>query len=118
MNPTSYGPTEPHLWPVGKIPPYTWENCREMSDRKSRTHSSDELLDLLIELAMEKENDSHMGKYLRKHLQRETPAEKNPRGRSSQPNPNHGKGRGGQLKRMQETPTSKYPWTPNDHQTH
>ena len=21
MNSTSYGPTEPHLWPVGKIPP-------------------------------------------------------------------------------------------------
>ena len=28
MNTSSYGPTEPHLWLVGKIPPRTWENCR------------------------------------------------------------------------------------------
>ena len=28
MNPTSYGPTEPHLWLVAKIPPKNWENCR------------------------------------------------------------------------------------------
>ena len=68
MNPSSYGPTEPHLWLVGKIPPRTWENCKETSERKSRTHSYDELVDLLIELAMERENDSHMDKYLRKHL--------------------------------------------------
>ena len=39
MNPTSYGPTEPRLWLVGKIPPKAWENCRETSERKSRTHS-------------------------------------------------------------------------------
>ena len=26
MNPTSYGPTEPHLWLVGKIPPKTWDD--------------------------------------------------------------------------------------------
>ena len=25
MNVGSYGPTEPHLWLVGKIPPRTWE---------------------------------------------------------------------------------------------
>ena len=43
MNPTSYGPTEPYLWFVGKISPQTWENCREMSEKKSRTHSSDEV---------------------------------------------------------------------------
>ena len=24
MKPTSYSPTEPHLWLVGKIPPKTW----------------------------------------------------------------------------------------------
>ena len=28
-NPSSFGPTEPHLWPVGKIPTRTLENCRE-----------------------------------------------------------------------------------------
>ena len=45
-NPTSYGPTEPHLWLVGKIPPKIWENCREMSVRKARTHSYDDLIDV------------------------------------------------------------------------
>ena len=104
MNPSSYGPTEPHLWLVGKIPLKTWENCKETSERKSRTHSYDELVDLLIELAMETENDSHMDKYLRKHLRRESPAEKLQGGRSPQPHSNPGKGKGGQLKHMTETP--------------
>ena len=52
MNPTSYGPTEPHLWLVGEIPPQTWENCRETSEKKAQTHAYDDLVDLLIELAM------------------------------------------------------------------
>ena len=87
-----------------KIPTTTWENCRETSERKSRTHSYDDLVDLLIELAMERENDSHMDKRMRQHLRRETPAEKSPGGRSPQPHSNPGKGRGGQLKHMTETP--------------
>ena len=49
MNPSSYGPTEPHLWLVGKIPTGTRENCRETSERKYRTHSYDDVVDLLIE---------------------------------------------------------------------
>ena len=84
MNPSSYGSTEPHLWLVGKFPTRTWENCRETSEMKSRTHSYDDLVHLLIELAMDRENDSHIDKYLRKHLQRETPAEKAPGGRLPQ----------------------------------
>ena len=107
MNPSSYGPTEPHLWLMGKIPPRTWENCKETSERKSRTHSYDELVDLLIKLAMERENDSQMDKYLRKHLRREAPAEKPQGGRSPQPHSNPGKGKGGQLKHMKETPPAK-----------
>ena len=95
MNPSSYEPTEPHLWLVGKISPRTWENCKETSERKSRTHSCDELVDLLIELAMKRENDSHMDKYLRKHLRTEAPAEKSQGGRSPQPHSNPGKGKGG-----------------------
>ena len=58
MNPTSSAPTEAHLWLVKKIPPKTWENCRETCERRSRTHTYDHLVDLLIELAMERENDS------------------------------------------------------------
>ena len=81
MNPSSYGPTEPHLWLVGKIPTRTWEKCRETSERKSGTHSYDDLVNLLIKFAMERKNDSHIDKYLRKHLRRETPGEKTPGGR-------------------------------------
>ena len=107
MNPSSYGPTEPHFWLVGKIPTRTWDNSGETSERKARTHSYDDLVDLLSELAMERENNSHMDKYLCKHLRRETPAGKSPGGRSSQPHCNPGKGRGGRLKHMTETPPSR-----------
>ena len=113
INPSSYEPTEPHLWHVGTIPPRTRENCKETSERKSRTHSYDELVDLLIELAMERENVSHMDKYLRKHLRREAPAEKLQGGRSPQPHPKPGKGKGGQLKHMKETPPAKGNRAPN-----
>ena len=95
MNPTSYGPIEPHIWLLWKRPPKTWEDYREMSERKARTHSYDDLIDVLIALAMERENDSHMDKYLRQHLRRHSSAEKSPGGRSPHPRSNPGKGRGG-----------------------
>ena len=60
MNPSSYGPTEPHLWLVKKIPMRTWDDCRETSERKARTLSYHDLVHLLIELALERGNDSHM----------------------------------------------------------
>ena len=113
MNPSYYRPTEPHLWLVGKIPTRTWDNCIETSERKARTHSYDEVVDLFIELAMGRENDSHMDKYLRKHLRGETPAEKSPGGRSPQPHSNPGKGRGGQLKHSTENPPTKGEGAPN-----
>ena len=62
MKPTFYGPSKPHLWLVGGTPPENWENCRETSERKARTHSCDVLIDL------SRENDSHMDTYWRKHL--------------------------------------------------
>ena len=68
MNVGSYGATEPHLWLMSKIPQRTWDDCRATSERKSRTHSNDELVDLLVELALERENDSHMEKFLKKLL--------------------------------------------------
>ena len=54
-----------------------------------------------------------MDKYLRKHLRRETPAEKAPGGRSPQLHSNPATGRYGQLKHMTETPPSKGKGTPN-----
>ena len=68
MNVGSYGATEPHLWLMSKIARRTSDDCHSTSERKSRTHSYDELVDLLIELALERENDSHMEKFLKKHL--------------------------------------------------
>ena len=68
MNVGSYGATEPHLWLMSKIPPRTWDDCCSTSKRKSWTHWYDELVDLLIELALERENESHMEKFLKKHL--------------------------------------------------
>ena len=65
MNPTSYFPTEPHLWLVGKTSPGTGEYCGETSERKPRSLSYDDSIDPLIELQMQRENDSHMDKYLR-----------------------------------------------------
>ena len=44
MNVGSYGPCEPHLWLVGKIPPRTWEDCRSTSERKWRTQTYDDLV--------------------------------------------------------------------------
>ena len=53
MNVGSYGATEPHLWLMSEIPQRTWDDCRSTSERKGRIHSYDELVDLLIELALE-----------------------------------------------------------------
>ena len=58
MNVGSYGPTEPHLWLVGKIPLRTWEDCRSTSERKRRIHTYDDLVDLLIEPALQRRNSS------------------------------------------------------------
>ena len=68
MNVGSFGATEPHLWLMSQIPQNTWDVCPATSERKSRTHSYDELVDLLIELAYERANDSHMEKFLKKQL--------------------------------------------------
>ena len=83
MNVGSYGPTEPHLWLVGKIPTRRWEDCRSTSERKRRTHTYDDLVHLLIELALERENDSHVEKFLKRHL-----------GKGANPTPKRGKGKG------------------------
>ena len=68
MNVGSYGATEPHPWLMSKIRARTWDDCHTTSERKSRTHTYDHLVDLLIELALESQNYSHMEKFLKKHL--------------------------------------------------
>ena len=83
MNVGSYGPTEPHLSLVGKMSTRTWEDCRSSSERKRRTHTYDDLVGLLFELALERENDSHIKKFLNRHL-----------GKGANPTPERGEGKG------------------------
>ena len=68
MNVGSYGATEPHLWLMSRIPTRTWDDCRTSSERKSRTHTYDDLVGLLTELALAREKGSDMEKFLKKHL--------------------------------------------------
>ena len=89
MNVGSYGATEPHLWLMSKICQRTWDDCRANSERKSRTHSYDELVNLLIDLALERENDPHMENFLKKHF-----------GRGGTPTPDCG-----ELKGLENPPT-------------
>ena len=106
---------------MSKIPSRTWDDCRATSERKSRTHSYDDLADLLIELALERENDSHMEKFLKKHLGRggtPTPECGEGKGPKNPTNANQGGGKGrGNLRAMNEvksdagTPSLFY-WKP------
>ena len=84
INVGSYGATEPHLWLMNKFPTRTWDDCRTTSEGRSRTHTYDDLVDLLIELALEREIDSHMENILKRHL-----------GRGGAPSPERGEGEGG-----------------------
>ena len=121
MNPGSYGPTEPHLWLVSKIPTHMWDDGRTTSERKSRTHTSDDLVHLLIELALERENDSHMEKFLKRLLGRggtPTPERGEGKGPKNPSNGNKGGGKGGgNLRAMNEVkPETRTPplfyWKP------
>ena len=106
MNVGSYGATEPHLWLMTTIPARTWEDCRTTSERKSQTHAYDDLVDLLIEPALETENDSHMENFLKKQLGRGgTPTSERGKGKGPKnpTNANQGGGKGrGNLRAMNE----------------
>ena len=113
MNLGSYGATEPHLWLMSIIPQRTWDYCRSTSERKFRTHSYDELVDLLIELALERDNDSHMEKFLKEHLGRggtPTPERGEEKGPRNPTNANQGGGKGwGNLRAMNKVnPDARY----------
>ena len=107
MSVGSHGPTEPHVWLVSKIPTRTCNDCRATSEEKSRTHTYDDLVELLMELALERENDSHMEKFLKRHLGRgatPTPERGEGTGPKNPTNANKGGGRGGRnLRAMSET---------------
>ena len=65
MNVASYEGTEPHLWLMSKISTRTWDVCRTTSEGRNRTHTDDDLVHLLMQLALERENDSHIEKFLK-----------------------------------------------------
>ena len=106
MNMGSYGATEHHLWLMSKIPTRTWDDCRTTSETKSPTHTYDDLVDLLIQLALERRNDPHMEKFLKKHLGRGgTPTTERAEGKGPKnpTNTNQGGGKGrGNLRAMNE----------------
>ena len=106
MNVGSHGATEPHLWLMSKTPSRTWGDCRTTSERRCRTHTYDDLVDLLIQLALERENDSHMEKFLKKHVGRggtPTPERGEGKGPEDPTNANQGGGKGrGNLRGMNE----------------
>ena len=60
MSVGSDGPTEPDPWLVGKIPLRTWQDCRSTFKRKRHTHTYDNLVDLLIDPVLERDNDSNL----------------------------------------------------------
>ena len=94
----SYGPTEAHLWLVGKIVPRTWEDCRSTSERERRTHTYDDLVDLFIQRAKERENDSTMENFFKRHLWRcakPTSDRGESRGYKTPTNPSKGRDKGG-----------------------
>ena len=66
-----------------KIRTRTCDDCRSTSESKSRTHTYDDLMELLIELPLKRENDSHMESFLKRHL-----------GRGATPTPERGEGKG------------------------
>ena len=118
MNVRSYGATEPHLWLMSKIPTRTWDDCRTTSERKSRTDTYDDLVDLLIELALGREKHSHMEKFLKRHLGRGGAPTADRGERKSPKNPtntNKGGGKGGgNLRAMNEIkPKQVHPHSSN-----
>ena len=96
-NVDSYLPREPHLWLVSKIPRRPWDYCRSTSERKKRIHTYDDLVDQLIRLALKRKNDSHIEKFLKRHLGRganPTPEPGEGKGSKSRTNTNKGGGKG------------------------
>ena len=83
-----------------------WWTSRPGQPQKAPFSAKNELVDLLIELALERENDSHMGKFLKKHLGRggtPTPERGEGKGSKNPTNTNQGGGKGrGNLRGMNE----------------
>ena len=63
LTPGSYGSDELLFWLVAKLPQELWDDCRATAERKARALHYEDLSVLLLELALEKENDQHLNAY-------------------------------------------------------
>ena len=64
LTPGSYGSDELFLWLVAKLSRELWDECRSKTERKARALNYEDLLVLLLELALEKESDQHLNECL------------------------------------------------------
>ena len=60
LTPGSYGSNELLFWLMAKIPKDVWEECPATAKRKARILTYEDLLVLILELALEKESDQHL----------------------------------------------------------
>ena len=63
LTPGSSGSDELLFWLVAKLPRELWDECRSTGERKARALNYEGLSVLLLELALEKENDQHLNAY-------------------------------------------------------
>ena len=63
LTPGSYSTDELLFWLVAKIPRDVWDECRGTAQRKARTLTYEYLSVLLLELALEKEDDQYLNTY-------------------------------------------------------
>ena len=63
LTPGPYRSDELLFWLEAKIPRDVWEECLATAERKARTLTYEDLLVLLLELALEKEADEHLNAY-------------------------------------------------------
>ena len=63
LTPGSYSSDHLLFWLVAKLPRELWDECRSTAERKARSLRYEDLLVLLLELALEKESDQHLNNY-------------------------------------------------------
>ena len=63
LTPGSYSSDDLLFWLVAKLPRELWDECRSTAERKARALHYEDICELLLELALEKESDQHLNNY-------------------------------------------------------
>ena len=63
LTPGSYSSEDLLFWSVAKLPRELWDECRSTAECKARALHHEDLCELLLELALEKESDQHLNNY-------------------------------------------------------